>query len=226
MQHRKYVSDVMSELAQAGAVLVDKHFVYKSNKHGPNYINMDPLFPNIKLMQRIVADLIEPFDLYPQTFAGPATGGIELAVLAASRAVSRDPVLVPTACVWADKNGDDFRFERAGFIEHLNGKRVLVLEDLLTTGGSVIKVCREAESHGAEIIGVSVIVNRDPANNTAESLGVPRLEALAEVNFTAVSEPECELCAHGVPIVVDIGHGAAYQDNHPEYAGSYIRLLD
>lgn len=219
--------DVLKELEAAGAVLLDRHFVYKSKKHGSGYINMDPLFPNIKLMWQIGVEL---WGLFAGTrfevIASPATGGIALAYATAYTLhyevdVGGGGPAVPV--VWADKVGDDFAFERAGFSDHLKGKRVLVVEDLLTTGGSVVKVCREAERLGAEIIGVSAIVNRGGV--TAEQLGVPRLESLASVSFTAVDADECELCESGVPIVEDIGHGADYKAEHPDYKDGYIKLL-
>ena len=52
------------------------------------------------------------------------------------------------AITWADKADGEFIFERAGFAQKLVGKRVLVVEDLLTTGGSVDKVCRAVEAAG------------------------------------------------------------------------------
>ena len=42
--------DVLDELGKRGAILTGKHFVYKSGTHGPNYINMDPLFPDVNLL--------------------------------------------------------------------------------------------------------------------------------------------------------------------------------
>lgn len=218
--------DILKELDQAGAVLLNQHFVYKSWKHGSGYINMDPLFPDVQVVEELCIGLITPFrdgagGIAFDTIAAPATGAIVLAVLAANETGQRFGCNIPA--VWADKDGDDFVFERAGFTDHLKGKRVLVIEDLLTTGGSVLKVCREAEKHGAEVVGVSVIVNR--GGLTAEQLGVPRLEALAAVNFTAVDAEKCQLCLDGVPIVEDIGHGADYKTKHPDYAGGYVKLL-
>lgn len=198
--------------------MLEKHFVYKSKKHGSGYINMDPLFPDVELVSSICAQLVRPFEGEFDTIVGPATGGVVLAFASAMQTPGRRP-----AAVWADKNGDEFAFERAGFVDHLDGKRVLVVEDLLTTGGSVIKVCREAERHGAELIGVSVICNRGRV--TAEQLEVPRLEALVSVNFTATDPDGCELCKSGVPIVEDIGHGGDYKTKYPEYEGGYIKLL-
>jgi orotate phosphoribosyltransferase len=210
--------DVLQELNRVGAVLLDKHFVYKSGKHGSGYINMDPLLPDVTLVSSLCAELVRPFEGEFQTVASPATGGVVLAFASAMQTPGRRP-----AAVWADKDGDYFIFERAGFIDHLAGKRVLVVEDLLTTGGSVFKVCREAKRLGAEVIGVSAICNRGRV--TAQQLGVPRLECLVTVDFEAVDPDQCKLCKAGVPIALDIGHGAEYKSEHPDYLGGYIKLL-
>jgi orotate phosphoribosyltransferase len=171
--------DVLEELDRAGAVLLDRHFVYKSKKHGSGYINLDPLFPNVGLVSKFCSSLVGPFaEDGIQTIAAPAVGGIVLAVLAA-KSLDTGWGKESPAAIWADKDGDDFVFERAGFIEHLTGKRVLVVEDLLTTGGSVLKVCREAEKQGAEIAGVSVICNRgDRRTVGSASLGSARQRQL------------------------------------------------
>lgn len=221
--------DILAELEKAGAVLLNRHFVYKSGKHGSGYINMDPLFPNIRLVETLGQKLVSQFHSSwveygkpsVDTVIAPATGGILLAY-AAAKAWHRAYEGPPRA-VWADKKGDNFVFERAGFTEHLKDKKVLVVEDLLTTGSSVIKVCREAEKHGAEIIGVSAICNRGGV--TAEDLGVPHLETLASVSFEAIDAVVCPLCAHGVAIVEDIGHGSEYKLEHPNYKGGYAKLL-
>ena len=209
------MSDALKLLSEVGAVTLNRHFVYKSGKHGSGYINMDRLFPDNGAVSGLCFDLDRPFHGQYDTVAGPATGGIVLAYATAMVVTRRSPW-----AVWADKVGDDFRFERAGFSDHLRGHPVLVVEDLLTTGGSVMKVCRAAEEHGAEIVGVSVIVNRGGV--TAEQLGVPRLEQLASVDFDAFEPEDCPLCKDEVPIVLDIGHGASFQAQHPNYAGGFI----
>lgn len=211
--------NVMAELSKAGAVYVDQHFVYASGQHGPGYINMDPLFPDVDLMAALGAQLVRPFRAEFDTVAGPATGGIVVAFSAASRVT--DPPR-PKA-VWADKVNGGFAFERAGFAGHLAGKRVLIVEDLLTTGGSVRKVCEAARTHGATVIGVSVVCRRGRV--TAEDLGVPRLEVLADVDFAATPADQCQLCADNVPIVADIGHGEEYRRQHSGYPGGYVQLL-
>lgn len=216
--------DILEELGKLGAVLTNKHFVYKSGKHGSGYINMDPIFPDLTLMSPLCYQLLDPFKQQViDTIAAPATGGIELAVLCAFHWKPGPTRTERGVAIWADKHGDEFVFERAGFLDHIRGKRVLVVEDLLTTGGSVSKVCRLVEGHGGEIVGVSAICNRGGV--TAEDLGVPRLECLTEVSFEAVPAEECPLCEWIIPIVEDIGHGAEYKQQHPDYQGGYEKLL-
>jgi orotate phosphoribosyltransferase len=125
--------------------------------------------------------------------------------------------------VWADKGGESgFWFERAGFVAEVTGKRVLVVEDLLTTGGSVEKVCREVEKVGGSLVGVSVVCNRGGV--AAADLGVARLEALATVSFEAQDAQTCTACQAHSPIVEDMGHGDDYKKEHPDYAGGYVKL--
>lgn len=126
------------------------------------------------------------------------------------------------AAVWADKDGGDFAFTRAGFAELLDGRRVLLVEDLVTTGGSVAKVLRQAVEHGAVIVGVSAICNR--GGITAAQLAIPRLTVLADVQMQATEADRCELCAAAVPIVEDVGHGRMLKARQPDYPGGFVKL--
>ncbi len=212
--------DVMAELAKAGAVLTDSHFVYTSGKHGSSYINLDRILPDIALMGRACEQLAAPFVGEVEVVAAPAVGAIVLAVLTA-QALSKGGLEV--AAVWADKNSDgDLVVERAGFGRRLDGRAALVVEDLITTGGSVKKVCGEVRRHGAQVVGVSAVCNRGGV--TAEGLGVPRIEALGAVGMAAFFPADCPMCADRVPIVEDVGHGAAFRQDHPEHPGGFIRI--
>ncbi len=174
-------------------------------------------------MVQLGGDLAAGFnasDASQLTVVGAATGAIPLALVTAMHL--NNGTLYP-GYAWADKDGDDFVFERAGFIEQLAGKQVLVVEDLLNTGDTTKKIIALVRQHGGEVIGVSVVCNR--GNETAESLGVPRLEELASVDFQAFDADTCPLCADAVPIVADIGHGSEYLVGHPDYLGGYINVL-
>jgi len=77
------------------------------------------------------------------------------------------------------------------------GEKALVVEDIVTTGGSV-KECLEAvQSAGAEVVGVGLLVDR---SNGKLDLGV-RTESLLRMNIPAYSPEECPLCAAGIPWV-------------------------
>jgi orotate phosphoribosyltransferase len=145
-----------------------------------------------------------------------------LAVLTA-QALSEGGIEIPA--IWADKVQEGvFRFTRTGFAERLRHQRVLVVEDFITTGGPVTKVCHEVESLGGDIIGVSAICNRGGV--TAEQLSVPQLCVLAEMNAASFLPENCPLCAEQVMIVVDVGHGTDFRRQHPYYPGGYSRQED
>ena len=213
--------DVLQQLAKRRALSTGGHFVYTSGKHGSTYINLDPILPDVAVMAQLCRELAAPFVGQVQAVAAPAVGAIVLAVLTA-HALSEGHA--PVVAIWADKTtGGGFAVERTGFSELLRGRTTLVVEDLITTGGSVTKVCREVERHGARIVGVSAVCNRGGA--TAEQLAAPRLHSLAAVDFAAFPADNCPLCADMVPIVEDIGHGTQFRMQQPDYPGGFIRLV-
>jgi len=216
--------DVLETLEKRGGILRDHHFVYKKGGHGPHYINADAIFPDTGLMQQVGFALGDPFfrDQVEVVIAA-ATGGIPVEVHTALSLGDGKRWPYPNT-VWADKlDKDEFVFERAGYAELLEGKRVLFVEDILNSGDTTRKVIAQARKHGAEVLGVSAICNR--GKETAESLGVPRFVALSSVDFQVFDADTCPLCADTIPIVSDIGHGKEYQEAHPDYAGGYVTVL-
>ncbi|MCE9540974.1 phosphoribosyltransferase, partial [Candidatus Kaiserbacteria bacterium] len=98
---------------------------------------------------------------------------------------------------------------KRGYDELIKGKKVLVVEDLVTTGGSLKKVVEEARRVGAEVIGAVAVCNR--GNVTEEMTGnPPRFESLLTVDLEQWPEAECELCKNNIPVNTDVGHGKQY----------------
>jgi orotate phosphoribosyltransferase len=76
------------------------------------------------------------------------------------------------------------------------GERVLIVEDVVTTGGSTRETIEVATSTGAEVVGAAALIDR--SGGTAQ-LGVP-LEALARLSLPTYEPSTCPLCARGVPV--------------------------
>ncbi len=93
-------------------------------------------------------------------------------------------------------------------------KKVLVVEDILTTGGSVKKVVEATRAIGSTVIGVGALCNRGGV--TAKELGeVPQLFALINVQLDAWDEKACPLCAKKIPINTEVGKGQEFLAKHP-----------
>lgn len=100
---------------------------------------------------------------------------------------------------------------KRGFDVDVKGKRVLGIEDILTTGGSAERTARAIEAAGGILVGFGVLANG--GGITAGDLDVPRLEALITVKRQIFTAEECAdhgLCKAGVPVNTSFGHGAAF----------------
>ena len=87
--------------------------------------------------------------------------------------------------------------------------RILVVDDILTTGGSVRKVVETTRSFGGNVVAVGVLCNRGGIK-PEDVGGVPRLFALVNVKLDAWDEMDCPLCASGVPVNTDVGKGREF----------------
>lgn len=207
------IERVMRILEETNAVITNSHLVYASGKHGSAYINKDAIYPN----PRIVAELCEGIasNFYSKGMeydivVGPEKGGIILAQWTAygTPITSRTPdgiiYAVYAEKIGKDDNGDVFGFTR-GYDKFVAGKRVLVVEDILTTGGSVRKVATLVSGAGGIVVGAGAICNRGGV--TAEMAWVTELFALADVSMAMWEAETCPLCKQLVPMNVQLGKG-------------------
>jgi len=112
--------------------------------------------------------------------------------------------------VYAEKAeiGDTF-FIRRGYDKFVAGKRVLVAEDVLNTGGTAKKVIEAVRAIGGFVIGLGVLCNRGGVK--PQDLGNPsKLFALINVKLERWDEADCPSCAQNVPINTDVGKGREY----------------
>jgi len=201
-------TDVISILKKVGAVLTDDHFVYTSGKHGSVYINKDAVYPHTKETSAICKLIARKFQRKRiEVVAAPALGGIILSQWTAYwlSQLSHREVLG----IYTEKDAEKNQIFTRGYDKLVKGKRVLVIEDLTTTGGSVRKVVETVKSAGGSVIAVSVMVNRDPAHVNAGVVGAP-FSALGVLKAKAFDEALCPLCKKGIPVNTAVGHGKEF----------------
>ncbi len=200
--------EVIKILKNVGAVITNSHFVYTSGKHGSVYINKDALYPHTAETSQVGLMFAQKFkDIDIDVVAGPALGGIILSQWTAyhlSRLKGKEVL-----GVYTEKTPEKNQVFTRGYDKLVKGKKVLVVEDLTTTGGSVRKVVESVKAAGGNVVAVCVMVNRDPVNVTSEVVGGP-FSALGVLKAEAFEEKDCPFCKKNVPINTDIGHGKKY----------------
>ena len=110
--------------------------------------------------------------------------------------------------VYAEKKDGELMFTR-GYDETVRGKKVLVVEDVVTTGGSVKKVIDAVQQNCGLVVAASVMINKDPDLVTEATFGVP-FYPLTELKINSYGENDCPLCKNNVPVNTSIGHGKKF----------------
>ncbi|EFO80722.1 phosphoribosyltransferase [Oscillochloris trichoides DG-6] len=201
------MNDVLVTLAQVGALITGDHIVYTSGRHGSSYVNKDALYPHTEATRSVCAQIAAHYaDQQIEVVAGPTVGGVIIAQWTAhhlGQAAGRE-VLAVYAEEQQTETGKARTFRR-GYDALVQGRRVLVVEDILTTGGSARMVVQAVEAAGGIVVGVAALCNRGGV--TADLLGAPQLYSLATVPLESWSAEECPLCAAGVPINPRLGKG-------------------
>ncbi len=119
--------------------------------------------------------------------AGPTTGGIILAHEVARQMKARS--------IFAEKEGDNKRAFRRGF--SINpGEKVLIVDDILTTGKSIREVLELVAGQGGEVIGIGVLVDRSEEKH---DFGVPLFSCLRSITPTYKPQ-DCPLCTADIPL--------------------------
>lgn len=200
--------EILDILKKVGAVITDSHFVGTSGKHFATYINKDALYPHTKETSNICKMFGERAKgLGVEVVVGPALGGIILSTWTAyhlSQMLGKEIL-----GVYTEKTPEGGMAFTREYDKLVSGKKVLVIEDLVTTGGSVKKVIDAVKAAGGNVVAVGVMINKSPATVTSEFFGVPFLP-LAILEVPTYNDGQCPLCKAGVPINTTIGHGKKY----------------
>ena len=203
----------MEMLGRVGALITDSHIVYASGKHGSAYVNKDAVYPYTAIVAELCGDIVGHFShdaigVEYEVVVGPEKGGIILAQWTAYNSAHRWAQGKQILAVYAEKEADGFAFHR-GYDRLITDKKILIVEDVMTTGGSVKKVVDAVRALNGDIVGVGALCNRGGVT-AADIGGVPEIFALVNVALEAWPEAECPLCAKGVPINTNVGKGREF----------------
>lgn len=183
--------DVLETMQSTGA-LKHGHFVYASGRHGDIYLEKFDLLRNPAATVELCTGFADHVrDANIDVVVGPTTGGILLAFETARQ------LGVKSAYAERASDGGSGREIRRGTVFE-PGTRVLVVDDILTTGGSIRETLQALASHPVEIVAVGVMVDRSAGKTT---FGDVPLFALSSQEFTSWPADECPLCAQGIPVI-------------------------
>src|SRR3989338_5509283 len=164
------------------------HFKLSSGLHSEYYLQCALVLADPKVAAKLCGELAKKFrGKKIDVVIGPAIGGITAAYEVARALGARG--------IFSEREEGRMALRR-GF--RLNrGDRVLVVEDVTTTGGSAKEVVEMAKALGAKVIGVGAIM--DGSDGKAK-FGVP-FKSLAKLNIKAYQAEKCPLCKKDIPII-------------------------
>lgn len=188
--------DEAAELFERAGALLRGHFTYTSGRHGSEYLEKFRLLEDPEATVALCGMIAARFvGAGVELVAGPTTGGVILAYEVARQLGVR--------AVYAERGDAGGRALRRGFTIR-PGERVLVVDDIVTTGGSVRDTIACVEEAGGMVVGVGVLGDR--TGGRLESR-VPFFACLT-VDFPSYAPQDCPLCAAGVPVSAPRGGGA------------------
>lgn len=200
---------VLELLGKVGAVIKDSHIVYTSGKHGTAYVNKDAVYPHTKETSELCRAIAQQFaEDGVDVVIAPAIGGVILSQWTAHHLSGITGREVFGLYAEKTENGDGFVIKR-GYDKLVAGKNVLVVEDVLTTGGSAKKVVEAVRVLGGNVIGLGVLCNRGGII-PSDVANPPKLFALVNVKLDSWDEANCPLCAQNIPINTDVGKGREF----------------
>jgi orotate phosphoribosyltransferase len=179
-------NDLLTLFRQSGA-LHDGHFRLSSGLHSPGYLQSAVVLQHPREAERLGTALADQVRRYSATAVlSPALGGIVI-----GQEVGR---ALGVRAIFAERENGTLTLRR-GFAVNANDK-VIVVEDVLTTGGSTRETMNVAVAAGAQVVAACAIVDRSSGQH---GLDVP-FHALLSIKLPTYKADDCPLCRQGAPI--------------------------
>lgn len=177
-------SEAVIDAFRAAGALLEGHFLLSSGLHSSNYLQCALVLQDPVRAEEFGRAIAERFqDQGIELVASPAIGGLII-----GHEVAR---ALGAKFLWTERSNGQMTLRR-GFTIRPN-ERTLVVEDVMTTGGSTRETIETLQAAGANVVAAASIIDR---SSGAADVGVPRI-ALAELNVPSVESRDCEACARG-----------------------------
>lgn len=167
--------------------LLKGHFALSSGLHSEKYLQCALVLQHPDIAEKMSGELAKKFSKEKiDVIVGPALGGITLAYEVARALGARG--------IFTERREGAMMLRRGFYIER--GEKVLVVEDVVTTGGSTKEVIKVVKGFGGEVVGVGAIIDR---SETPVDFGT-KFACLAKVRAEIFKEEACPLCKSNIPI--------------------------
>jgi len=180
--------DELLDLYRRSGALLDGHFRLTSGLHSPGYLQCALVLQHpqhAEALGRAIADLVR--DVRATVVLSPALGGVVI-----GQEVGR---ALGVRAIFAERQDGTLALRRGFTLATTD--RVLVVEDVMTTGGSTRETIEVAKAAGGQVVGTASIVDR---SGGAIRFDVP-FTALLEIALPTYEPDKCPLCAQGLPVV-------------------------
>ena len=192
--------DILEKFRETNALL-DGHFVLSSGLHSPKYLQCalalqqpeDAAEFGRAIVEQLRDDERNPVAIAPGSdlgvdlVASPAIGGLVIGFAVAQALGIR--------FLWTERQNGEMTLRRGFTLRE--GERILVVEDVITTGGSTRECIAALEANGGNVVAAASIIDR---SNGGADVGVPRI-SLVEMDVPSYSVAECPMCADGIEAV-------------------------
>lgn len=188
------MNEILEGFKERGALL-EGHFVLSSGLHSPKYLQC-------ALALQMPEDAMEFGRMIAGRFAGqsfdtvasPAIGGLVIGFAVAQAMGVR--------FLWTERQNGEMTLRRGFTLTP--GERILVVEDVITTGGSTRECIAALEANGGSVVAAASIIDR---SNGKADVGVPRI-SLVSLDVPSYSPDDCPMCADGIEAVKPGSRGA------------------
>jgi orotate phosphoribosyltransferase len=183
--------DDLLDLFRRSGALLEGHFRLTSGLHSAGYLQCALVLQHPQNAEVLGAGIGERVrSLRPTVVMSPALGGVVI-----GQEVGR---ALGVRAIFAERQDGALTLRRGFMLSETD--RVLVVEDVLTTGGSTRETIQVARACGAQVVGAAAIVDRSATLGRESDLGAPFV-SLLNIDLPTYEPDKCPLCAQGLPVV-------------------------